>query len=326
MLIDNHNRIIDYLRLAVTDKCNLRCQYCMPEYGIAFKPKKELLSYEEMLRLVKLLVPMGISKIRITGGEPFLRKDLMQLLRKMSCFKGLDNIALTTNGVLTGQYLDELIDLNITSINLSLDSLNKERFLTITRRDDFDKVMTFYRQVLDKIGTLKINCVVMNGQNIEDLIPMVELAEKDNVSIRFIEEMPFNGIGKNKETPWTHLDIKRHIESKYRLIKQAMPFGATAQGYSIEGFIGSIGIIAAYSRSFCGSCNRIRLTPDGQLKTCLYDHGVFSVRDLMRNGASDAQLSTAIIEAVGNRAKDGFEAEQNRFQFPISESMATIGG
>lgn len=329
MLFDNHGRKINYVRLAVTDRCNLRCFYCMPEEGIKYMPKQDLLSYEEMLRLMQILVPLGIEKVRITGGEPFLRKDMMTFLKALSKIDGLQKINITTNGTLTAKLIPELKALGIDTINLSIDSLDKDRFYKITRRNVFDQVIETYEALLDHGLNTKLNAVVMEGQNIEDIIPMVELGRKHPVSVRFIEEMPFNGEGNHYPVlVWNHQKIKAHLLATYPdLEKLPDPPNSTAQHYRVPGFKGDVGIIAAYSRTFCGSCNRIRITPQGMLKTCLYDGGVFNIRDLMRAGASDQQIIDTFKVALGNRAKDGWEAEKNRgLNLPVKESMATIGG
>jgi molybdenum cofactor biosynthesis protein A len=329
MLYDNHNRLINYVRLAVTDRCNLRCFYCMPEEGIQYVPKQELLTYEEMVRTIRLLVNLGIEKVRITGGEPFVRRDMMDFLRTISQMEGLRKINITTNGTLTTPHVPELKALGINSINLSLDTLDKKRFFEITRRDVFDEVMAcFYALVESGIDT-KINAVVMDGQNIDDLIPMAMLTKDFPVSVRFIEEMPFNGEGSHYPVlRWHHRAILEHLQNYFPTIEKIPdPPHSTAYHYQIPGHQGNIGIIAAYSRTFCGTCNRIRLTPQGGLKTCLYDEGVFNVRDLIRAGASDTQIQDTFIEALGNRARDGWEAEKSRkFGAPVSESMSTIGG
>jgi len=328
MLYDNHGRIINYMRLAVTDRCNLRCHYCMPEEGINYVPRKELMSYEEMLRVVSVFSKEGISKIRITGGEPFLRKDMMSFLKEISSLPEIKNIHITSNGTLLTDKIDELKKMGITSINLSLDSLDRERFFKITRRDDFPKVMECLDALIDANFDVKINMVVLSGENTDDIIPMVELAKEKNIGVRFIEEMPFNGTeGKGNQEYWSHKRILEKIQTAYpSLQKITDPAFSTSMNYQIPGFAGSFGIIAAFTRTFCGTCNRIRLTPQGLIKTCLYDNGVFNVRDLMRAGATDEQLAATLKSALSHRAKDGFEAEKNRFQFPVSESMATIGG
>ncbi len=328
-LFDNHGRPINYLRLAVTDRCNLRCFYCMPEEGIKYVDRSDLLSYEEMERLIRLLAGMGIDKLRITGGEPFVRKDMMEFLTRIREIEGLRKINITTNGTLTGELIPRLAEIGINSVNLSLDSLDRERFHRITRRDAFDKVMRTLHGLLDAGITTKINAVVMDGQNIEDLVPMAELTRDHPLDVRFIEEMPFNGEGSHyAHLAWNHRKILDHLRAHFPdLGKVPDPPHSTSRNYQVAGFKGRIGIIAAYSRTFCGTCNRIRVTPKGTLKTCLYDEGVFNVRDLMRAGATDEQLRDAFLDALGHRAKDGFEAERNRnFGSPVSESMSTIGG
>jgi len=328
-LYDNHGRVINYVRLAVTDRCNLRCFYCMPEEGIKYVPQKALLTYEEMERTIRLLVSMGINKVRITGGEPFVRKNMMEFLTTLSNIDGLERINLTTNGTLTAPLIPDLKKLGIRSVNLSLDCLDKERFFEITRRDEYDNVMETFQKLLSNGIETKINAVVMEGKNIDDLIPMARLTKDNPVSIRFIEEMPFNGEGAHyQKLLWNHKKILAHLKTAFPTIEKLPdPPNSTAQHYQIPGHRGNIGIIAAYSRTFCGSCNRIRITPKGMLKTCLYDDGVFNIRDIIRSGASDNQLKDTFLEALGNRAKDGFEAEKKRnFGLPITESMASIGG
>ncbi len=327
-LIDNHGRQINYMRIAVTDRCNLRCFYCMPEEGIKYVDKSNLMTYEELLRITKVFCAEGIEKIRITGGEPFLRKDLMQFLQSISEIPQLKKIHITTNGTLLEGKVNRLKELGINSINLSIDSLDKDRFKMITRRDDLDKVIHCMDEILDEGLELKLNMVVMDGKNIEDIIPMVELARDKKLSVRFIEEMPFNGtLGQGNKSFWSHKKILSHIESKFPALEKLVdpPF-STSSNYKINGFAGDFGIIAAYSRTFCGTCNRIRLTPTGVIKTCLYDNGIFNVRDIIRAGATDEELKTALLSALGNRSKDGFEAEKKRASSPVSESMATIGG
>lgn len=326
-LYDNHGRRINYVRLAVTDRCNLRCFYCMPEEGIKYVARQDLLSYEEMERLLRLLHDMGITKLRITGGEPFVRRDMMDFLRTVNTI-GFEQINITTNGTLTGDLVPELKDI-VHSVNLSLDALDPERFFAITRRDAFAKVMeTFFALMKHGVKT-KINAVVMDGKNIDDLIPMAQLAHQYPVDVRFIEEMPFNGEGSHYPVlEWNHRKIVAHLRQAFPdLEKIPDPPHSTSMNYRVPGFKGKIGIIAAYSRTFCGTCNRIRITPKGMLKTCLYDSGVFNVRDLMRAGASQEQIRDTFLEALGNRARDGWEAERNRsFGLPVTESMSTIGG
>ena len=329
VLKDNHGRTINYLRLAVTDRCNLRCFYCMPEQGNDWLLRSELMSYEEMLRICSLMVSMGVEKIRITGGEPFVRKDIMQFLTSLSKLNGLKQINITTNGVLTAPLVPDLKKIGIKSVNLSLDTLDRNRFFTITRRDELPNVLETLDQLLIHNIETKLNAVVMDGKNTQDILPLVELTKELPISVRFIEEMPFNG-GENHYSTlrWDHIRIHKLIKEKYQdLQKIPDPPYSTSYNYHIPGHKGNVGIIAAYSRTFCGTCNRIRLTPQGMVNTCLYDGGVLNLKDLMRNGLSDAEIAEHLLYALDHRAKDGFEAEQLRKEKgPVHESMATIGG
>ncbi|MEM7109076.1 MAG: GTP 3',8-cyclase MoaA [Bacteroidota bacterium] len=326
MLIDNHGRIVNYLRLAVTDRCNLRCFYCMPERGIKYINRKDLLTFEEMERLVTVFSELGISKVRITGGEPFVRKGITDFLKSVSQIPKITEINITTNGTLTSDKIDHLEQLGISSVNLSLDSLDKDRFFAITRRNEFNKVRRSFERLLESSIKVKINMVVMEGRNIADLWPMVELTRDAEVSVRFIEEMPFNGtMGLGNNTFWPASKILNYISQKYELEKLIDPPSSTAQNYQPAGHKGNIGVIAAYTRTFCGSCNRIRLTPQGKLRTCLYSNSGLNFRDLMRSGASDQEIGDQLIRSVGKKAKDGFETEKLR-HYRVSESMATIGG
>ncbi|MCU0448259.1 MAG: GTP 3',8-cyclase MoaA [Bernardetiaceae bacterium] len=327
-LYDNHGRPLSYVRLAVTDRCNLRCFYCMPEEGIKYLPKNQLLTYEEMERLVGLLARLGISKVRITGGEPFVRRDLVPFLWRLRALPGIEQLHLTTNGLLTAPLVPELKQLGVGAVNLSLDTLDRERFHRITRRDDLPKVMATLDALLAHDIPVKLNAVVMEGQNTEDLGPLAELARHQPVEVRFIEEMPFNGEGSHYPVlTWTHRAILARLTELYPgLHKVPDPAFSTAYHYQVPGFKGKLGIIAAYSRTFCGTCNRIRITAQGTLKTCLYDHGVLDLRALLRANASDETLTAALLRAFGSRPKDGHEAERGRLAHPVQESMSTIGG
>ncbi|MCC9168566.1 GTP 3',8-cyclase MoaA [Pontibacter harenae] len=329
MLVDRYGRKINYLRLAVTDRCNLRCFYCMPEEGLDWLARKELMTYEEMLQICSVMVKMGVEKIRITGGEPFVRKDFMSFLTNLSKLQGLEQITLTTNGVLTAPFVPELKKLGIKSVNLSLDTLDRNRFFAITRRDELPSVLETMEQLLHHDLEVKLNAVVMEGKNTDDILPLVELTKDAPVSVRFIEEMPFNGGGAHPETlKWDHFRILGAIQEKYPDIKKLPdPPHSTAYNYQIPGHKGSVGIIAAYTRSFCGTCNRIRLTPTGELKTCLYGPSVLNVKDLMRANTNEQGLQTALLEAISKKEKNGWEAEKNNTGLTsLSASMATIGG
>ncbi len=328
MLKDNYGRVINYLRLAVTDKCNLRCFYCMPAEGIDWAARKELMSYEEMLRICTLLVNMGIEKIRITGGEPFVRKDIMPFLAELSKQPLLKELTLTTNGVLTAPLIPELKRMGIRSINLSLDSIDRERFFAITRRDELPRVLETLQTALKHGMQVKINAVVMADKNIADIIPLVQLTKDLPVAVRFIEEMPFNGVGQQHAIAWDHVRILEEIRDTYPSIQKIPdPVYSTSYNYRIPGHMGSVGIIAAYTRSFCGTCNRLRLTPKGVIKTCLYDGGGLNIKDKLREGLTDAELSTHLRATIASKAIDGKAAESKRAaENPVHESMTTIGG
>lgn len=314
------------MRLAVTDRCNLRCFYCMPHERMQYLPKKEILTFEEMERLCLLLADMGISKIRLTGGEPFVRNDLMKFIRRLVVMPGIKDVHLTTNGVLTAPYIPELKELGISSVNLSLDSMNRARFLEITRRDDFEVVYKTLNLLLENEIPVKINAVVMEDKNIEDIMPLVELARNNAVQIRFIEEMPFNGKGTSAPVlHWTHQKIRAYINDHFELHPLDKEAFSTSSNYRINGFQGTIGIIAAFSRTFCGTCNRIRITAQGDLKTCLYGDPVLNLKQMMRRGDSDGKIREYLLQAFSQRDKDGFEAEQKKSN-PLYESMSTIGG
>jgi cyclic pyranopterin phosphate synthase len=321
MLTDAHNRIINYIRLAVTDRCNLRCTYCMPEQ-MQFLQRRELLTNEEILSLLKPLATAGIDKLRITGGEPFLRKDLMALLAELKTF--IPEISITTNGVLTQPYIPQLKALGIRKINLSLDTLHRERFREITRRDQFQAVMQTLYSLLEHDMQVKLNVVIMAGVNTDELKAFTELTKQTPLSVRFIEEMPFNGQGHEfSGHQWNYLRILDSLREYYALEQLPAKPQATSINYQVPGHLGQIGVIPAYSRTFCGTCNRLRITPTGGLKTCLYGGDVLNVRDLLRSGASHAFIMNEIRHALGNMAADGFEAERQNQHW---DSMSVIGG
>lgn len=328
MLTDQHGRKINYLRLAVTDRCNLRCSYCMPEEGLDWFPRNELMNDEEMLRICSIFTELGVDKIRITGGEPFIRKNFIPLLENISRLNGLEHITITTNGLLTEKHIPKLKELGIKSVNLSLDTLDKERFFNITRRNSLDKVLKTIDTLLHNEIHVKINTVVMEEKNIEDIIPLVRLAENKNIDVRFIEEMPFNGGNHDTSLEWNFVRILNHIKEQFPdITKIPDPQNSTSYNYRIPKFKGEIGIIAAYTRSFCGSCNRIRITPSGMLRTCLYDAGTLNLKDAMREGKTDDELKNLIVLALQKKTKDGWEAQQfNLTEQQSHQSMATIGG
>lgn len=327
MLIDNHNRKINYLRLAVTDRCNLRCNYCMPSEGIDFVKNDKLLTIDELSLLSEILVAQGIDKIRITGGEPFVRKDLMLLLRNLSKLEALNDISVTTNATLIGPHIDELKELGVKNVNISLDAINKETFERITRRNQYEIVHNNLIRLITEGFNVRTNFVVLSNQNTEDILPMLELTKEFDVSVRFLEEMPFNGGSRKFDSiEWDFKKILKHIKEvhpDFQKLESAPT--STSINYKIPGFKGSFGVIPSFSRTFCGSCNRLRISAVGDVITCLYAKASMNLREIIRTENSEEKIREEILKAIGSRAKTGFEAQQ-KHEGVFNSSMTTIGG
>lgn len=321
-LQDRFGRKLTYLRLSVTDRCNLRCRYCMPESGIPLRPRQEMLTWEEMERLVRLFARMGVRKLRLTGGEPFVRKGIVAFLRRVRAIPGLEGIYVTTNGVALGEFIQDLKGVGVSGINLSLDTLKPERFRQLARRDAFERVWDALQNCLEAGLSVKLNCVVQRGFNEDEIVALARLAQKWPLEVRFIEEMPFDGQGVRRKEPLSAEEIQARLEAAFPGI-QADGFSGTAQRFSVPGFRGKLGIIAGYSRHFCSDCSRIRVSANGLLRTCLYGPARLNLRDRMRSGATDAELARAIQNAVWARQRDGFEAAKEQ---QGTESMVRIGG
>ena len=326
-LRDKFGRTISYLRLAVTDRCNLRCQYCMPENGIEIVPRKELMTFKEMYRITRVLSELGVNKVRLTGGEPFVRKDFVNFLESLSFNDKLDEINITTNGALISNHIDKLEELKINAVNLSIDSLNKEKFAKITRRDVFASVYDTFEKLEKSNLKLKLNVVVQSGFNTDEIIDFVELSKEKDIAVRFIEEMPFNGNGQRPmDEVWNYTKIIEHIRLHYSEVETLISKkSSTSKNFKIPNYKGSFGIIPAFTRTICNDCDRIRITATGMFKNCLFDGGVFNVRDFIRNGASDDELKELFISTVHKKPENGFIAEAARGN-DVSESMSTIGG
>ena len=326
-LLDKFGRKITYLRLAVTDRCNLRCQYCMPAQGIVIVDRKELLSYKEMYRITRVLSELGVNKVRLTGGEPFVRKDFINFLESLSFNDKLEEINITTNGALISNHIDKLEAYKINAINLSIDSLQKEKFAKITRRDVFDSVYDTFEKLEKSSLKLKLNVVVQSGVNTDEIIDFIELTKNKDIAVRFIEEMPFNGKGQRDISEvWNFKKILNHIKNNYAQIDPMLSKkSSTSINYHIPNYQGTFGIIPAFTRTICNDCDRIRITSTGLFKNCLFDGGVFNVRDFIRNGASDEELKQLFIDTVHHKPENGFIAEDARGN-AVSESMSTIGG
>ena len=327
MLIDNHNRKINYLRLAVTDRCNLRCNYCMPSEGIDFAKKDKLFTLDELTTVSRILVEQGIDKLRITGGEPFVRKDLMVLLRRLTKMKGLKDISITTNATLIGPHIDELKRIGITNINLSLDAIDRATFERITRRDQYETVYGNLIRLISEGFNVRINFIALENQNIQEIFPILEAMKNYDVAVRFLEEMPFNGGSRKFNTiNWNYKRILEHITSRYPDIEEiTSPKTSTSINYKIKGHKGTFGLIPSFSRTFCGSCNRLRISATGDVITCLYAKPFTNLRDILRGENAEEGVKEQILKAVGSRAATGFEA-QEKYASVFENSMTSIGG
>ncbi|MEW6428907.1 MAG: GTP 3',8-cyclase MoaA [Thermodesulfobacteriota bacterium] len=322
-LRDNHGREINYLRLAVTDRCNLRCQYCMPEGGVDFVEHREILTLEELLRVARVFAAMGVGKVRITGGEPFARRDIMVLIRELAATRGIDRLHITTNGVAAAEHLPELKALGIAGINLSLDTLDPRRFWAITRRDALPQVLQTLETTLALAIPLKINTVVLDTTPDTDILAIAALARTTALTVRFIERMPFSG--GNSGRGGSPVLRQRLMTLFPGLEPEPTSAATTARLFTLTGFAGRIGLIEGYSRTFCRTCNKVRLTPKGMLKTCLYDDGVLDLKGMIRAGASDAAIAAAVAAALRRRFVDGHQAE-GACRGGDEPSMASIGG
>lgn len=300
MFVDRFGRKHTALRISITERCNLRCRYCMPEEGVALSPRSDLLTFEEIERLARLFVCGGVDKIRLTGGEPLVRKHVEDLVEMLGRLPGLNTLALTTNGMLLPGKLPRLQAAGLGAINISLDTLVPEKFETITRRGGLEDVL----QAIDMAmaygyDPVKVNCVVMRGVNDDELLDFVAWTRHVPIAVRFIEYMPFQGNGWSETGFFSYADMLERIRLFYPALQRLEDDpNATARTWRVPGHRGTIGFIASMSEKFCGSCNRLRLTADGALKVCLFGQAEVSLRDMLRGGASDRELDEAIRNAV----------------------------
>lgn len=300
-MLDRCKREIDYLRISVTDRCNLRCVYCMPEDGVADCSHSAILRYEEIVRLARIFAALGVSKIKLTGGEPLVRKGLAGLVEQLRGVEGITSVTLTTNGVLLREQLPDLLSAGLSGVNISLDTLDPGRFAALTRRDQLPRVLEGLEAALAADGlNVKLNCVP-TAENREDWVPLAALARDSRLAVRFIELMPV-GLGAQLERQ-DEAQVRGVLEEAFGpLAPVEGPYGNGPCRYCApEGFTGSIGFISALSHTFCRRCNRVRLTSEGFLKTCLqYDTGV-ALRPLLEQGADDEALRRAILDAVRDK-------------------------
>eukprot|EP01103_Thecamoeba_quadrilineata_P012052 TRINITY_DN3010_c0_g1_i1.p1 TRINITY_DN3010_c0_g1~~TRINITY_DN3010_c0_g1_i1.p1 ORF type:complete len:366 (+),score=39.72 TRINITY_DN3010_c0_g1_i1:47-1144(+) len=326
-LTDTFNRQHNYLRISLTERCNLRCQYCMPEQGVDLSPNSQLLTTEELLRLISLFISEGVTKIRFTGGEPLLRKDLDSLISRTSEHRPLlKTIGITTNGLVLEKKLQGLLASGLDAINISLDTLDPKKFTLITRRLGHDRVLkAIHRAAELGVNPVKINCVVMRGVNYEEIPSFTELTRDNPFDIRFIEYMPFDGNSWKNEKFVGYKEIIDTIETRFgKLTRVVTEKSDTAKTFRVEGYRGTVSFITSMSEHFCNSCNRLRLTTDGNLKVCLFGNTEVSLRDYMRNGVTDEEL-LMIISAAVKRKKPQHAGMLNLLNMK-NRPMILIGG
>nr|XP_046268627.1 molybdenum cofactor biosynthesis protein 1 isoform X2 [Scatophagus argus] len=314
-LTDSFGRRHSYLRISLTEKCNLRCQYCMPEEGVKLTPRGQLLSTSEILTLARLFVQEGVEKIRLTGGEPLIRPDVLDIISELKKLEGLKTVAVTTNGMNLARLLPKLKDAGLDLINISLDTLVPAKFEFIVRRKGFHKVIEGIDKAIEMgYNPVKVNCVVMRGLNEDELLDFVALTEKKPLEVRFIEYMPFDGNRWNFKKMVSYQEMLDRIRQQWPNMEMLQSEHTdTAKTFQVPGFKGQVGFITSMSDHFCGSCNRLRITADGSLKVCLFGNSEVSLRDVLRSGASDEELLQIIGAAVGRKKK------QHAGMFTISQ-------
>lgn len=329
---DAYGRTIDYLRISLTDRCNMRCRYCMPESGVKLCSHDELLTLEEVLRLVKIMTDMGVKKVRLTGGEVFLRKNVLWLLKEINNIPGIEKLAVTTNGLLLSEMLSDITDAGVTDVNISLDSVDAGIFKRITGSDELSKVLDGIDDAYAAGLKLKINCVPLKDFNDEDLVNVAALSKDRSIDVRFIELMPF---GPGRDFSGMSCDeVMEKLVGVYGISEKncendginrtpgcSEPAGP-ARYVRFEGFKGRTGFISPLSHKFCNECNRIRLTSEGCLRLCLARPDSVELKKMLRTGMDDNDISNAIKTAVYNKpAAHMFETENKNDRF-----MNSIGG
>ncbi len=326
LLVDRYGRLFDYARIALNEKCNLRCVYCMPEEGIKFKPDKDLLSNGEIKRIISLLSDLGVKKIRFTGGEPLLREDIFDLIEYTSVKKKIRSTQLTTNGVLLESVVDRLASSGLNGVNISLDTLKPEKFKLITRRFGLEKVVNgLDAAIKTKALNVKLNVVLMRNFNDDELFSFAELTKSKPIVVRFIELMPFDSkqiwkTGKFYGSEEIIGELKNHF-----------PNMSTATGtktehsiFNVPGYVGKIAVIPAYSRNLCGACNRIRITADGKILNCLFSNIEHDLKGMLRSNQDNDLIKSKIKNVMLDKMQNGWLAEKSGED--RRNSMTQIGG
>jgi len=329
-LFDNFNRGHDYLRISLTERCNLRCQYCMPENGVDLTPQNNLLTTEEILKLSKFFVKNGVTKIRLTGGEPLIRKDFVDIVASLNDLKHKQNenrlkmIGVTTNGIVLGRKLSALKKAGLDAINISLDTLQPLKYEFVTRRRGFERVMSNIKKSVELgFTSVKVNCVVMKGLNEDEVCDFVSLTKDIPVDVRFIEYMPFDGNKWNQNKMISYRVLLKEIENKFKNVEKLQDHhNDTSKAFKVPGFVGKFGFITSMSDNFCSSCNRLRLTADGNLKVCLFGNNEVSLRDVLRE--KQENIEHVIGEAVKRKKKQ--HAGMSNLKNLKNRPMILIGG
>ncbi|KAL8906671.1 MAG: hypothetical protein Q9171_006174 [Xanthocarpia ochracea] len=306
-LTDKFHRQHTYLRISVTERCNLRCTYCMPAEGVPLSSPGHLLTTPEIVHLSELFVKEGVNKIRLTGGEPTVRKDILPLMYEIGNLrpKGLKELCLTTNGISLHRKLDAMVEAGLTGVNLSLDTLDPNQFQIMTRRNGFDAVMRSLNRILEmnRLGAglkLKINAVIMRGVNEREIVSFVEMGREQDMEVRFIEYMPFDGNKWSRQRMLSYKEMVEIIRHEYPGLSKMREEGKneTSKTWQVPGFRGKIGFITSMSENFCGTCNRLRITADGNLKVCLFGSSEVNLRDLLREENHGESIDWATLEAM----------------------------
>jgi cyclic pyranopterin phosphate synthase len=326
-LRDGHGRLIGDLRVSVTDRCNFRCQYCMPAEGLPWLQRDEILHFEEIARLVGLFAAMGVGDLRLTGGEPLVRKDFPRLAEMLAGVPGIDDLSVTTNGFLLERDAEKLVKAGINRFNVSIDSLQRDRFFQLTRRDALPQVLRGLEALAQypEAHPIKVNAVAIRGFTEEEVIPFAELARSTSYEIRFIEFMPLDADHAwTEDQVLTGAEIRSEIDRVYPLEPEPREPHATARVYRFKDGHGRIGFINPVSEPFCGDCNRVRLTADGRLRTCLFSLNETDLRGPLRAGADDRELERIIRDAVWRKELKHHVGEPGFIQ--PGRTMSAIGG
>ncbi|MFA6039953.1 MAG: GTP 3',8-cyclase MoaA [Methylophilus sp.] len=326
-LVDQFGRTVDYIRLSITDRCDFRCQYCMAE-DMTFLPRNQVLSLEECARIIKVFVSLGVSKVRITGGEPLVRKNAMWLFEEVGQLTGLQELVITTNGSQLDKYAAQLKQAGVKRINISIDSLNPERFKNITRTGSLDKVLAGLQACIDQgFAGIKINSVLMRGINDDEAIALAQFAIDKKIDISFIEEMPLGEVNHSRDNSFiSNEDTLKLLQSKYTLLPSTLSTGGPARYWQVAESPSKIGFISPHSHNFCESCNRVRITCQGELYLCLGQEDKIELMPLLRDHPNDdAPLIQAILDSMKIKPK-GHDFDLKRAAPAVIRFMSHTGG